>query len=132
MTTDTLPALLQARAGVLTEIDDAQRRLHAIGQAIEEWMRSEGAQERVIAGWRITYKPPTIWAKDRLTPLLEAVPQEQLETSGAYQPEHQVTVPASWDMRKVLPLARYSAEAARIIESARSEGVAQLKIEEVR
>ena len=39
---------------------------------------------------------------------------------------------ADWDMRRVVPLARYSADAKRIIESARSEGLPVLKVEEVK
>lgn len=127
---DTLEALLIARAAVLTEIENAQGRLHDIGQAIEAWMQTEGAQERVVADWKVTYRPPDVWERDWLMPLLEAIPQELLVARGAYIPAHIIQVAAAWNMTKVKPLARYSAAAARIIESARSDGFPILKIEE--
>ena len=88
MTNDAPEALLAARAAVLAEIEDANRRIHSIGQALEAWMKSEQAQERVVGGFKITYRPPIIWQKERLTPLLEVVPLEQLVESKAYTPEH--------------------------------------------
>ena len=127
---ETLKGLLMAWNAVRAEIEDALRRQHDIRQAIEEYMRTEEAEERSANGQTVTLKAVTEWHKPALTPLLEAVPYEELISSGAYIPEKTRVVPPDWDMRKVKPLARYSAEARRIIETAAYEGESVLKITE--
>ena len=129
---ETLEGLLMAWNAVRIEIEDALRRQHDIRQAIEEYMRTEEAEERSANGQTVTLKAVTEWHKPALTPLLEAVPYDELISSGAYIPEQTRVVPPDWDMRKVKPLARYSAEARRIIESAAYEGIRELKITEKR
>ena len=129
---ETLKGLLMAWNTVRIEIEDSLRRQHDIRQAIEEYMRTEEAEERSANGQTVTLKAVTEWHKPALTPLLEAVPYDELISSGAYIPEQTRVVPPDWDMRKVKPLARYSAEARRIIETAGYQGLAELKITEKR
>jgi len=129
----TLEALLETRAVLTAEREDINSRLHATGQAIEAYMRDMGAEERVtFGGYRVTYKRPAVWDKTRLVPLLEAVPLEQLIEAKAYTPEHMVSVPAAFDLTRLKPFARYSADAARIIESAQSLGNPELKVEKAK
>ena len=127
---ETLKGLLMAWNAVRAEIEDAFKRQHDIRQAIEEYMRTEEAEERSANGQTVTLKAVTEWHKPALTPLLEIVGEEELTLSGAYIPEKTRVVPPDWDMRKVKPLVRYSAEARRIIESAEREGESVLKITE--
>ena len=127
---ETLEGLLMAWNAVRIEIEDALRRQHDIRQAIEEYMNGEGAEDRAVNGQTVTYKRGSEWHTQQLTPLLEVVPIEELISSGAYLREKTRVVPAKWDMRKVKPLARYSAEARRIIETAGDQGLAELKITE--
>ena len=130
--TDPLEALLQARETVSAEVEGARSRLHAIGVALEAYMKESGAQERTVNGWKVTYKQPTVWDKSRLIPLLEAIPLEQLIEAKAYTPEHTVVAPAAFDMTRTKPFARYSAEAKAIIESAQSLGIPELRIERMK
>ena len=127
-----LEALLMAREGAEADVKEAQARLYNVGQAIERYMRQEGAQERTAHGYRVTYKPGVAWLKDLLTPLKEAVPFEKLVSSGALVPGHTEVVPDFWNATKLKPLARYSANAARIIEGAQDPTPPTLKVEKVK
>ena len=120
---DKLEALLIAWNNVQVEIQGAQQRQHEIRQDIEQYMDQEGAEERQVNGQTVTYKPSPQWFKELLRPLLEIMSEDELKSSGAYIPETTKVMPPDWDIRKVKPLARYSAEARSIIENAnRSEG----------
>ena len=127
---ETLEGLLIAWNTVRAEIEDALRRQHGIKMAIISYMAEQEAEERSVNGQTVTLQAVTAWHKPALTPLLEAVPYEELISSGAYIPEQTRVVPPDWDMRKVKPLARYSAEARRIIETAGYQGLPELKITE--
>jgi len=130
MSTDRLEALLSGRAEVLTEIEQAQQRLHDLDNAIMQEMSNLGAEERIVSGHRVRYSRRREWDKDALTPLREIIPETEL--NGAYIPEHQKTVPPTWDMRRVLPLVRYSDEARRVIENAQYLGPWELRITPVK
>ena len=127
---ETLKGLLMAWNTVRAEIEDAFKRQHGIRMAIISYMDWEKAEERSANGQTVTLKAVTEWHKPALTPLLEVVPIEELISSGAYIKEKTKVIPPDWDMRKVKPLARYSGEARRIIESAEREGLPVLKITE--
>jgi hypothetical protein len=129
---ETLKGLLMAWNTVRAEIEDALRRQHGIRMAIISYMDWEKAEERSANGQTVTLKAVTEWHKPALTPLLEIMSEEELKSSGAYIPEQTKVIPPDWDMRKVKPLARYSAEARRIIESAERKGLPELKITEKR
>lgn len=125
---DALDLLLLAFDEVNGEIQNAEGRLSEIEGAIMGIMRDLGAEERTVGDRKVIHKRKIEWIKANLQPLLEEVEYKLLIDSGAYIPEHQVIVKATFDMTRTKPLARYSAEAKRIIEGAEVNGPYSLKI----
>ena len=127
---DELADLLTNRNKLRTTLYSVEFELFEIDKKIKSYMYQEGAEERQVNGQTVTYKPSFQWSKELLRPLLEIMSEDELTSSGAYIPETTKVIPPDWDIRKVKPLARYSAEARRIIENANRPGFPVLKITE--
>jgi hypothetical protein len=125
---DVLAHLMYARDEVMADLHDAQGRLDDIESAMMRKMQELGAEERTVGDRKVIHKRKVELIKANLQPLLEEVEYKLLIDSGAYIPEHQETVAATFNMTKTKPLARYSAEAKSIIEGAQVAGPYSLKI----
>jgi cob(I)alamin adenosyltransferase len=125
---EALALLMHARDEVLDDLHNAQGRLDEIESAMMMTMQELGAEERTVGDRKVIHKRKIEWIKANLQPLLEEVEYKLLIDSGAYIPEHQETVAATFNMTRTKPLARYSADAKRIIDGAQTDGPYTLKI----
>lgn len=96
-----------------------QQQVYEIEKELKARMDETGAQRWENKDYVVEYVPQVEYDRTRLAPLLEysEIPDEAI--GKAFTPEHQVTVPASWDMRFTKTLGKYSARATAIIESAK-------------
>ena len=120
-------------------VDDYAASLAFIRQQTEVLERTEyqiiaaldaqGATVMDHPRYHVEVSRKTEWAKDKLYMLAEFVPPDAL--AKAFTPAHEetITVAEKWDVRKVLPLAKYGECAKAIIESARIEGAPKLHVE---
>ncbi len=125
----TIEQIVALREGAAGSLRQARGLMDEYDNELRKRMEAEGAQERTVGGYKLTYKQPTTTDKSRLQTLLEVIPEEELVALGAYTPEHQEPVAASWNMTKVKPLIRHSAEARHVIEGAQTLDPPVFKIE---
>ena len=128
-------ALLNSYATVKQAAQDVADRRGRIEQEIWRRLRqaeSEGAQVGSIPSAQYICEDATRPTYDQaaLVPLRDLLTQPDL--AACFTPEHQetMTVPDKWDMRKVLPLARRSAEVQHVVNRATIPGTPKLRFEE--
>jgi hypothetical protein len=124
--TESISALAGAYLSIKKNIEADRHRLYDIEVQIREMMDDMGATEISLDNFKVKLESKTEYLKERLTPLLEyeEIPPRELE--NARTPEK--IIPASWNMIKVKPLAKYSARVKDLIESCTVQGEPVLKI----
>ena len=104
---------------LLDELEDASRKRHAVEQEITRRLEARNATEMVAEGVAVRLETKYSYDSSLLTPMLELVPQEELEKSGAYIPEHLKTVPATWNATKLKLFGKRGGDIADLIARAR-------------
>jgi hypothetical protein len=121
--------LLQRYANVMEQLEALRdARLDLEGEIINS-MDRDGATEWVVGPYTATLKRTTTYVQDKLTPILELIPESDLVAGKAYIPEHQVPVAAKFNLTKLKPFARRGAAVRDVIEAASIQGAPKLKVE---
>lgn len=105
---------LQESVGMLTEtLDRTRMELH-------QRMESQGATAWPHPTHKVELKSSLSYDHAKLIPLRELIDPVELESSGAFIPEHEDTniVPDMWNMTKVKPFAKYGDNIKAIIKGA--------------
>jgi hypothetical protein len=96
---------------------------------IQLHMESDGGTEFPSKHGTATLTPSRVtYDGNRLDQLYEHIDESELSSSGAVIPAHEVTVERRWNATKVKTFAKRSAAVRAIIEGARVEGRAKLRI----
>ncbi len=102
-----------------------------IMHTIQVRMEADRAKAIDHPDFTVELKPSSVsYDISKLMGILELIDPKLAESSGAYTPEHEktTTVPATWNMTKAKPLAKFNGEIGDLINQARIEGRPMLTI----
>jgi len=124
--TESISALAGAYLLIKKNIEEDRHRLYDIEVQIRDMMDDMGATEISLDNFKVKLESKIEYLKEGLLPLLEyeEIPAKEIE--NARTPER--IIPASWNMTKVKPLAKYSARVKALIESCTVQSEPVLKI----
>jgi hypothetical protein len=123
--------LLQRYANVMEQLDAlSEARLDLEAEIIASMSR-DGATEWVDGPHTAKLKQSRSYVQDKLTPILEIVPEDDLVAAKAYTPEHEETIliKAKWDVRKTMPFAKRGKAIQDVIDDASIKGTPKLRVE---
>ena len=93
-------------------------------------MKETNAEQIVNDTHTVTRKERVSYDQNTLTPLLELIPMEELESSGAFVPESTKVIPAKFNMTKLKPFSKRGGAIKSLIESSRVIDKTTLQIKE--
>ncbi len=115
--------MIEARAATFDMVERMAMILGRIDHELQVRMEADRATAIDHPEYDISLKPSSAkYDPGKLQVIFEYVDPATVESSGAYAPEHQETVPASWNMTKAKTLTKFSGHVADIIAAARIEG----------
>lgn len=121
--------LINARAMIMTDLEQMNAVIGRIDYELQRRMENDRATAIPHDDFIVELKPSGVsFDQSKLMGILELVDPALAESSGAYIPEHQQTVPAKWNVTKAKTLAKYNGEIGDLIADARIEGRFQLSI----
>lgn len=105
---------LQETVGMLSET------LDRTGMELHQRMVSQGATAWPHETHKVELKSNLSYDHAKLIPLRELIDPVELESSGAFIPEHEEIniVPDTWNLTKVKPFAKYGDNVKAVIEGA--------------
>ena len=123
---DLVQLLLKAKEDVSKAIEVKER----IEMQILKQMRENNAEQIVNDSHTVTRKEKVSYNHDRLVPLLEMLPREELIDSGAFVPESTKIVPAKFNGTKLKTFSKRGGAIKSLIESSRVIDKTSLQIKE--
>ena len=123
---DLVQLLLKAKEDVSKAIEVKER----IEMQILKQMRENNAEQIVNDSHTVTRKEKVSYNHDRLVPLLEMLPREELIDSGAFVPESTKIVPAKFNGTKLKTFSKRGGAIKSLIESSRVIDKTTLQIKE--
>ena len=121
--------LISLRAQVQDQIDELFDARDRIDYALTKSMEGRGATAISHPDYDVALEPPAPkYDPGVLQRVFEYVSKPELVASGAYTPEHMEKVAASFNMTKFKPLGKTHYEIRNIIEDAKLEGLAVIKV----
>ena len=123
--------LLQRYANVMEQLDALSEARIDLESEIIHSMQRDGATEWVDGPHTAKLKQSRSYVQDKLTPILEIVPEDDLVAAKAYTPEHEETIliKAKWDLRKTMPFAKRGKAIQDVIDDASIKGTPKLSVE---
>jgi len=123
--------LLQRYANVMEQLDALSEARIDLESEIIASMQRDGATEWVDGPHTAKLKQSRSYVQDKLTPILEIVPEDDLVAAKAYTPEHEETIliKAKWDLRKTMPFAKRGKAIQDVIDDASIKGTPKLSVE---
>ena len=123
---DLVQLLVKAKEDVSKAIVAKER----IEMEILKQMREANAEQIVNDSHTVTKKERVSYDQNTLTPLLELIPMEELESSGAFVPESTKIIPAKFNMTKLKPFIKRGGAIKSLIESSKVINKTTLQIKE--
>lgn len=123
---DLVQLLVKAKEDVRKAIEVKER----IEMQIIEDMKEIKAEQIVNDTHTVTKKDSLTYDQGKLIPLLELIPIEELESSGAYVPESTKIIPAKFNMTKLKPFSKRGGAIKSLIESSKVINKTTLQIKE--
>lgn len=123
---DLVQLLVNAKEDVSKAIVVKER----IEMQILQDMRENKAEQIVNDTHTVTMKEKVSYNHDRLVPLLEMLPREELIDSGAFVPESTKIVPAKFNGTKLKTFSKRGGAIKSLIESSRVIDKTTLQIKE--
>ena len=123
---DLVQLLVKAKEDVSKAIEVKER----IEMQILKQMRENNAEQIVNDSHTVTRKEKVSYNHDRLVPLLEMLPREELIDSGAFVPESTKIVPAKFNGTKLKTFSKRGGAIKSLIESSRVIDKTTLQIKE--
>ena len=123
---DLVQLLVKAKEDVSKAIEVKER----IEMQILQDMKETNAEQIVNDTHTVTKKEKISYNHDRLVPLLEMLPREELIDSGAFVPESTKIVPAKFNGTKLKTFSKRGGAIKSLIESSRVIDKTTLQIKE--
>ena len=123
---DLVQLLVKAKEDVSKAIEVKER----IEMQILQDMKETNAEQIVNDTHTVTRKEKVSYNHDRLVPLLEMLPREELIDSGAFVPESTKIVPAKFNGTKLKTFSKRGGAIKSLIESSRVIDKTTLQIKE--
>ena len=123
---DLVKLLVKAKEDVSKAIEVKER----IEMQILQDMRETNAEQIVNDSHTVTRKEKVSYDQNILTPLLELIPMEELESSGAFVPESTKVIPAKFNVTKLKTFSKRGGAIKSLIESSRVIDKTTLQIKE--
>tara|TARA_Y100000296_G_scaffold53429_1_gene61205 strand:+ start:325 stop:765 length:441 start_codon:yes stop_codon:yes gene_type:complete len=117
---------------VRDRIDREKGTMGRIEMELTRRMEADGATVLPDNTYDVELVSKYDYDRSKLAGIREFVPEADLIESGAYTPEHEksISVPESWDMRHVKPLAKRGNDVRDIIDGSRIQVSRKLVIKE--
>ena len=112
---DLVQLLVNAKENVSKAIVAKER----IEMEILKQMRETNAEQIVNDSHTVTKKERVSYDQNTLTPLLELIPMEELESSGAFVPESTKVIPAKFNLTKLKTFSKRGGAIKSLIESSK-------------
>jgi hypothetical protein len=123
---DLVQLLVKAKEDVSKAIEVKER----IEMQILQDMRETNAEQIVNDTHTVTKKERVSYDQNTLTPLLELIPMEELESSGAFVPESTKVIPAKFNLTKLKTFSKRGGAIKSLIESSKFIDKTTLQIKE--
>ena len=123
---DLVQLLVNAKENVSKAIVAKER----IEMEILKQMRETNAEQIVNDSHTVTRKERVSYDQNTLTPLLELIPMEELESSGAFVPESTKVIPAKFNLTKLKTFSKRGGAIKSLIESSKFIDKTTLQIKE--
>lgn len=121
--------LISLRAQLQEQIKELMDARDRIDYVLTKHMEVDGATAINHPDYEVTLLPKSIqYDPGVLQRVFEYVSMAEMVAKGAYMPEHEETVSAKFNMTRMKPLAKYHGDIGKIIEDAKLEGPAVIKI----
>ena len=121
--------LISLRAQVQEQIDELFDARDRIDYALTKSMEGRKATAISHPDYDVALEPPAPkYDPGVLQRVFEYVSTAEMTASGAYTPEHEETVPAKFNMTKFNPLAKFHGDIGKLIEDAKLQGPAIIKV----
>ena len=123
---DLVQLLVNAKENVSKAIVAKER----IEMQILQDMKETNAEQIVNDTHTVTKKERVSYDQNTLTPLLELISMEELESSGAFVPESTKVIPAKFNVTKLKTFSKRGGAIKSLIESSRVIDKTTLQIKE--
>ena len=123
---DLVQLLVKAKEDVSKAIEVKER----IEMQILQDMKETNAEQIVNDTHTVTKKERVSYDQNTLTPLLELIPMEELESSGAFVPESTKVIPAKFNLTKLKTFSKRGGAIKSLIESSKFIDKTTLQIKE--
>ena len=123
---DLVQLLVNAKENVSKAIVVKER----IEMQILQDMKETNAEQIVNDTHTVTKKERVSYDQNTLTPLLELIPMEELESSGAFVPESTKVIPAKFNLTKLKTFSKRGGAIKSLIESSKFIDKTTLQIKE--
>ena len=121
--------LISLRAQVQEQIDELFDARDRIDYALTKSMEGRKATAISHPDYDVALEPPAPkYDPGVLQRVFEYVSMAELTASGAYTPAHKEMAPAKWNMTKLKPAGKYHGDINEIIEDAKLQGPAIIKV----
>ena len=121
---DLVQLLVKAKEDVSKAIEVKER----IEMQILQDMKETNAEQIVNDSHTVTRKERVSYDHNILTPLLELIPMEELESSGAFVPESTKVIPAKFNVTKLKTFSKRGGAIKSLIESSRAVSYTHLTL----
>ena len=122
--------LVQLLVKAKEDVSKAMEVYERVQMQILQDMKETNAEQIVNDTHTVTKKEKISYNHDRLVPLLEMLPREELIDSGAFVPESTKIVPAKFNGTKLKTFSKRGGTIKSIIESSRVIDKTTLQIKE--
>ena len=123
---DLVQLLVKAKEDVSKAIEVKER----IEMQILQDMKETNAEQIVNDTHTVTKKERVSYDQNTLTPLLELISLEELESSGAFVPESTKVIPAKFNLTKLKTFSKRGGAIKSLIESSKFIDKTTLQIKE--